>query len=86
MKISMYSMSVETFLPMLATLSSVLNKGLKHAAEKKFEPSVLVNARLAPDMLPLSRQIQIACDMAKNGSSRLAGQEAPRFEDNETTI
>jgi uncharacterized protein len=86
MKISMYSMSVETFLPMLGTLSSLLNKGLKHAAEKKFEPSVLVNARLAPDMLPLSRQIQIACDMAKNGSSRLAGQEAPRFEDNETTI
>jgi hypothetical protein len=86
MKISMYSMSVETFLPMLGTLSSLLNKGLKHAADKKFEPGVLVNARLAPDMLPLSRQIQIACDMAKNGSSRLAGQEAPRFEDNETTM
>lgn len=86
MKISMYSMSVETFLPMLATLSSIMNKGLKHAVEKKFEPSVLVNARLAPDMLPLSRQIQIACDMAKNGSSRLAGQEAPRFEDNETMM
>lgn len=86
MKISMYSMSVETFLPMLATLSTLLDKGLKHAAEKKFDPGVLVNARLAPDMLPLSRQIQIACDMAKNGSSRLAGQEAPRFEDNESTI
>jgi hypothetical protein len=86
MKISMYSMSVETFLPMLGTLSSLLNKGLKHAADKKFEPGVLVNARLAPDMLPLSRQIQIACDLAKNGSSRLAGQEAPRFEDNETTM
>jgi uncharacterized protein len=86
MKISMYSMSVESFLPMLGTLSSLLNKALKHAADKKFEPSVLVNARLAPDMLPLSRQIQIACDMAKNGSSRLAGQEAPRFEDNETTM
>jgi uncharacterized protein len=86
MKISMYSMSVETFLPMLETLSSLLNKALKHAADKKFEPSVLVNARLAPDMLPLSRQIQIACDLAKNGSSRLAGQEAPRFEDNETTM
>jgi hypothetical protein len=86
MKISMYSMSVETFLPMLGTLSSLLDKGLKYAGEKKFEPSVLVNARLAPDMLPLSRQIQIACDMAKNGSSRLAGQEAPRFEDNETTL
>jgi uncharacterized protein len=47
---------------------------------------VLVNARLAPDMLPLSRQIQIACDLAKNSSSRLAGLEPPRFEDNESTI
>ena len=86
MKISMYSMSVETFLPMLGTLSSLLDKGLKYAAEKKFDPGVLVNARLAPDMLPLSRQIQIACDMAKGGSSRLAGQEPPRMEDNESTI
>jgi hypothetical protein len=86
MKISMYSMSVETFLPMLGTLSSLLDKGLKYAAEKKFDPGVLVNARLAPDMLPMSRQIQIACDMAKSGSSRLAGQEPPRMEDNESTL
>lgn len=86
MKISMYAMSVETFLPMLTTLSALLEKGAKHAEAKKFESAVLVNARLAPDMLPLSRQIQIACDMAKNGSSRLAQQEAPRFEDNESTI
>jgi len=86
MKISMYSMSVETFLPMLGTLSSLLDKGLKYAAEKKFDPGVLVNARLAPDMLPMSRQIQIACDMAKSASSRLAGQEPPRMEDNESTI
>jgi hypothetical protein len=86
MKISMYSMSVETFLPMLGTLSSLLEKGLKFATDKKFDPAVLVNARLAPDMLPLSSQIQIACDMAKNGSARLAGQQAPRFEDNEATL
>jgi len=86
MKISMYSMSVESFIPMLANLSALLDKGLKHATEKKFDPQVLINARLAPDMLPLPRQIQIACDMAKNGSSRLAGQEPPRFEDNESTI
>jgi hypothetical protein len=86
MKISMYSMSVETFLPALATLSALLDKGLEHATEKKFDPAVLVNARLAPDMLPLSRQVQIACDIAKNGSSRLAGQEPPRFEDNESTL
>lgn len=64
----------------------LVEKGLKFAAEKKFDPAVLVNARLAPDMLPLSRQIQLACDKAKNGSARLAGQEAPRFEDNESTL
>jgi hypothetical protein len=86
MKISMYAMSVESFLPILGNLSALLDKGLKHAAERKYDPGVLVNARLAPDMLPLSRQIQIACDMAKNGSSRLAGLEPPRFEDSESTI
>jgi hypothetical protein len=82
----MYSMSVDTFVPNLATLSKLLEKAVQYATDKKFEPTVLVNARLAPDMLPLSRQIQIACDMAKNGSARLAGQEAPRFEDNESTM
>jgi hypothetical protein len=82
----MYTMSIESFLPMLASLSTLLDKALAHATAKKFEPSVLVNARLAPDMFPLSRQIQIACDAAKIGSARLAGQEAPRFEDKETTI
>ena len=52
----------------------------------KFDPAVLLSARLAPDMLPLTRQIQIAGDIAKNSLARLAGQEPPRFEDNETTI
>jgi hypothetical protein len=82
----MYTMSIESFLPMLASMTTLLDKALAHATAKKFEPSVLVNARLAPDMFPLSRQIQIACDAAKIGSARLAGQEAPRFEDTETTI
>jgi hypothetical protein len=86
MNISMYSMSVEVFLPTLGTLSAILEKATKYAVEKKFDPTVLVNARLAPDMLPLSRQIQLACDLAKNGSSRLAGLEPPRFEDNESTL
>jgi hypothetical protein len=86
MKITMYTMAVESFVPVLTHLSTLLDKGLAHATAKKFEPSVLVNARLAPDMFPLSRQIQIACDAAKNGSARLAGQEAPRFEDKETTL
>jgi hypothetical protein len=86
MKITMYSMSVETFVPMLKHLSALLDKAAAHAAAKKFEAGVLVNARLAPDMFTLTRQIQIACDAAKNGSARLAGQEAPRFEDKESTL
>ena len=86
MKISMYTMSIESFLPMLETLSRLLQKATEYAAAKKFDPVVLVNARLAPDMLPLSRQIQIASDAAKACAARLAAQEAPRFEDNESTI
>jgi hypothetical protein len=86
MKISMYSMSVEQLVPILTNLSALLDKGLAHADTKDFDPSILANARLAPDMFPLTRQIQIACDMAKGGVARLAGQEPPRFEDNEKTI
>lgn len=70
----------------LAALSSVLDKAETHASTKKFEQSVLLRSRLAPDMFDLVRQVQIATDMANNGSSRLAGVEPPRFEDNETTI
>jgi uncharacterized protein len=86
MKISMFAMSVDTCVTNLEMLAKLLDKGLAHATAKKFEPSVLVNARLAPDMFPLSRQVQIACDIAKSGAARLAAQEPPRFEDNETTI
>jgi uncharacterized protein len=86
MKISMQAMSIGTFVSNLEHVSKFLDKGMQHAAAKKFEPGVLVNARLAPDMFPLSRQIQIACDVAKNGSARLAGLDAPRFEDKESTL
>ncbi len=86
MKISMHTMSVEAFVPTLTGLSKILDKAAQHAAAKKFDPSVLVNARLAPDMFPFVKQVQIACDFAKNSTARLAGQEAPRFEDNEQTI
>jgi uncharacterized protein len=86
MKISMYTMAVEQPARMLTNLSTLLDKGVAHAQEKKFDSSVLVNARIAPDMFPLSRQVQIACDMLKNGIARLSGQEAPRFEDNEQTM
>ena len=66
MKISMHALSVEVFANTLGNLSRVLEKGLAHATQRKFDPGVLLAARLAPDMLPLTRQVQIACDLAKN--------------------
>lgn len=86
MKISMHAFSVEVFGHMLGNLSLILEKGAASAAQRKFEPAVLLAARLAPDMLPLTRQVQIAGDIAKNAVARLAAMEPPRFEDTETTI
>ncbi|HEY8053739.1 MAG: DUF1993 family protein [Steroidobacterales bacterium] len=86
MKISMHAMSVGLFSNTLGNLSAILDKGLANATTRKFEPAVLLAARLAPDMLPLTRQVQIACDIAKNSIARLAGQEPRRFEDNETSF
>jgi uncharacterized protein len=86
MSISMYSAFVPMAKTLLSALSAVLDKGQAHADAKKFDASVLVNARLAPDMLPLSKQVQIATDMVKGGAARLAGVEIPSYEDNETTI
>ena len=86
MKISVQAVTVDTFAHSLNCLSAVLEKGLAHATARKFDPSVLVTARLAPDMFPLSRQVQLSCDLAKNSVARLAGLEPPRFEDNEKTI
>ena len=70
----------------LNALSGVLDKAQALATAKKIDPSVLLNYRLAPDMFGLTRQVQVACDLAKNGGARLAGVEPPRYEDNETTI
>jgi hypothetical protein len=86
MKISMHALSVELFVNALGNLSWILEKGANNAAQRKFDPGVLLGARLAPDMLPLTRQVQIACDVAKNSVARLAAQEPPRFEDTETSI
>ena len=86
MKVSMHAMSVEVFAHTLANLSWILEKAATSAAQRKLDPAVLLAARLAPDMLPLTRQVQIACDISKNSLARLAGQEPPRFEDNETTF
>jgi uncharacterized protein len=86
MKVSIHALSIDIFTHALGNLSAILEKGAAHAATKKFDSTVLVNSRLAPDMLPLSRQVQIACDLAKNSAARLAGIEPPRFEDSEKTI
>ena len=86
MTISMSSASLPVFRSMLGNLSHILDKAVAHAEAKKFDPSVLLQYRLAPDMLPFTRQIQIACDGAKNGVARISGVEAPRFEDTETTF
>ena len=86
MAISMYSASVPVFTRMLGHLAAWLDKAEAHAQAKKFDTSVYLAARLAPDMLPLTKQIQIACDAAKFGVARLAGVEAPKFEDNEASL
>ena len=86
MKITVQAVTVDVFANSLTSLAALLEKGLAHATARKFDPSVLFSARLAPDMLPLSRQVQIACDLAKNSVARLAALEPPRFEDNEKTI
>ena len=86
MTLSMYSASVPVFRRMLGNLLQWLDKAEAHAAAKKFDTSVYLAARLAPDMLPFTKQIQIACDGAKFGVARLAGVEAPKFEDNEASF
>jgi len=86
MSISMHTLSVPVYARMLAGLSVWLDKAAEHAQARKFDPAVLLAARLYPDMLPLAKQVQIACDAAKFGVARLAGVDAPKFDDTETTI
>jgi uncharacterized protein len=86
MALSMYQVSVPVFLKMLGNLAAILDKGAAFAEAKKIDPSVLLGYRLAPDMLNLTRQVQIATDHAKRGTARLAGVEAPVYEDSETTF
>jgi len=86
MAISMHQASVPQFKKMLNNLSSILKKGAEFAADKKIDEKVLVESRLAPDMFPLAKQVQIACDQVKMGMSRLSGVEAPKHADTETTF
>lgn len=86
MSISLYDVSVPVLVRGLTNLSALLDKAAAHAAAKKFDSIVLVQARLYPDMFPFSRQVQIACDTAKGAAARLAGIEIPKHEDNEVTL
>jgi len=86
MAISMYDISIPVLTRGLTNLSAILEKAAAHAATKKFDPVVLASLRLFPDMHPLSRQVQIACDTAKGAAARLADVEVPKHEDTEVTI
>ena len=86
MTISMYQASAPVYTQFLGALSNVLKKAAAHAEAKKIDPSVLVNARIAPDMFALARQVQIATDHAKGSLARLAGVEIPAYADTESTF
>jgi hypothetical protein len=86
MSFSMSKASIPSLEMGLNALSGVLDKAQAFATAKKIDPSVLLGSRLAPDMFALTRQVQVATDLAKNGMARLAGVEPPRYEDTETTI
>jgi uncharacterized protein len=86
MKISMYQASAPRFIQMLNNLSAILDKAQAHVEARKLDPAALTTHRLFPDMFPLARQVQIACDAAKGAVARLAGVEVPRHEDTEQTF
>ena len=86
MSLSMYQASVPALQKMLGNLKDILKKGEDFTTAKKIEPTVLLNARLAPDMFALIRQVQIATDVAKGACARISGQEIPTFEDKEASF
>jgi hypothetical protein len=86
MSISVYDISIPVLSRGLTNLSAILDKAAAHAAAKKYDSAVLAQLRLYPDMHPLVRQVQIACDTAKGAAARLAGVEIPKHEDTESTL
>lgn len=86
MTLSMHQAASLQFLRQLQSLSAILDKGEAYAAEHDIDPAELTDARLAPDMFPLTRQVQVACDMAKGCMARLAGQEVPSWADEEKSF
>ena len=86
MTISMYQASVPRFVNILGNLSNILDKAQTHVDAKKLDSATLTAYRLFPDMLPMTTQVQIACDTAKGVVARLSGMEIPVYEDNEKTL
>ena len=86
MSITMHSASVPVFVRVLTAMLGWLDKAQAHAEARKFSPDNYLGLRLAPDMLPFTKQIQIASDMAKGCAARLAGLEIPKWDDNEATL
>ena len=86
MSITIYQASVPVLARGLANLQTIIGKAQAHAAEKQIDPAVFTGARLFPDMLPLARQIHIATDTAKGCAARLAGVDAPKFDDVEVSF
>ena len=86
MPFSIFDASIPAFICAMHNLAACLRKAEADALSRKIDPAVLIAARLSPDMHPLSRQVQIASDIVKNGAARLAGVEAPSFPDTETTF
>jgi uncharacterized protein len=83
---TIYTASVPVFAQILRALDAILKKASDHAETKKIAPEVMLGLRLAPDMFGFARQVQIACDFAKNTSGRLSGAELPKFADDEKTF
>lgn len=86
MSFGMYQASIPGLVKMLNNLAAILDKAEAHAAERKIAPEVLLNWRLAPDMFPLTKQIQLTSDLAKGAAARLAGVEVPKYADEESTF
>lgn len=86
MAVALYDVSIPVFTLSLNNLAAILDKAASHSEKKKVDPKALPATRLIVDMLPLSAQIQIACDTAKGAAARLAGVEIPKHEDTEATI
>ena len=86
MSISMFQASVPVFVQILGSLRGILEKGAAHAQAKKIDEAVFLDARLSPDMFPLTKQVQLATDFAKGTAARLAGVEPPPYEDDEASF